>query len=132
VLFTVRRSQDRCPATGSDAGQPEAQDNAVKVVVRVRPFSAAEAGEKEALAQRSTQTLAVASPTGEKEKEKEAVFSFDYVFGAATSQVWFVLDGRAIASSVFQCMLFAVMLPVKATVCKHGSDGEDHANFAKY
>ncbi len=85
VLFTVRRSQDRSPAPGSDAGQPEAQDNAVKVVVRVRPFSANEAGEKEALAQRNAQTLAMASPSGEK--EKETVFSFDYVFGAATSQV---------------------------------------------
>lgn len=53
VLFSVRRSQEASPGARSDAsaaGLPgPAQDNSVKVVVRVRPLAAAEAGEREAL-----------------------------------------------------------------------------------
>ena len=85
VLFSVRCSQEASPSTRSDASatgpQAASQDNSVKVVVRVRPFSAAEAGEREALQQRGARALAVAAPG-----EKETVFGFDYVASAASSQ----------------------------------------------
>ena len=61
VLFSVRRSREASPGARSDASAPgppgPAQDNSVKVVVRVRPLAAAEAGEREALQVRGSTPL---------------------------------------------------------------------------
>lgn len=61
VLFSVRRSQEASPGARSEASAAAppgpAQDNSVKVVVRVRPLAAAEAGEREALQVRGSTSL---------------------------------------------------------------------------
>jgi len=104
VLFTVRRSHDGGASPGGAESPAPAgpADNSIKVVVRIRPFADAEAGERSALQQRGGQALAVL-PGGGGGAEKEAApqaFAFDYVAGERTSQdAFFRAVGRPIVDN---------------------------------
>ncbi len=102
MLFAARHSHDGGASPGG-AGSPTPAgpaDNSVKVVVRIRPFADAEAGERGALQQRGGQALAVLPGGGAEKEAAPLAFTFDYVAGERTGQdAFFRAVGRPIVDN---------------------------------